>query len=122
MNPGHVGIGIYRLDIKLHVGVLCTTILRTDSLIGARIIRFKPFRIVMPWYNISLTSELGNPEAMDHIVREKINMHNRISWYFKCISSRDTLLWIVEFPPPLVTDRCHRHLVGISRLRLWSHL
>src|SRR5689334_9627241 len=67
VDPGHVGIGIYRLDIKFHVGMLRPTILRTDPLICPRIISFKPLGIVMSRYNIGLTSQLGHPEAMDNI-------------------------------------------------------
>ena len=58
----------------------------------------------MSWHNIGLTSQLRNPETMDHIVREEINMYNRFGWYLKRISSSKVVLWIVEFPPPLVTQ------------------
>src|SRR5437773_292989 len=57
--------------------------------------------------DISFTGQLRNPEAMDDIVREKINMHYRTYRSMQRIGSSKVIILIVELPPPLMPNCTH---------------
>ena len=70
----------------------------------------KPQAIAMAWDNICLPCECWNPEAVDDVVRDKVNLHYHVGGYGQGISGNNMLVGVIEFPPPLMTNRPHLKL------------
>ena len=63
--------------------------------------------VVMAGNNVCLTCNFRNPEAMDHVVRDKIGRDDRASGYIERIGGDNMIVGVVELPPPLMSNHLY---------------
>src|SRR5437588_11650981 len=84
--------------------MLCTAIFRTFAAKNADSIGAEDFCINVAWNIISLTGNLGNPKAVNDVVRDLAEINNGTLGNVERIGSDDVLVGVVKLPPPLVAD------------------
>src|SRR5215217_9289022 len=103
-------------DQESHMGVLQAAELRTFAAIDSRLVRLKGNAIDPGGNQIHFPSKLRDPEAVDDIGGFELNLHGDPHRYMNFVRGRNSLIWIINLPPPLSRDNMDLN----SGLPLWN--
>jgi len=89
-------------DDELHVGVGEAAELGTAAFVDAGFAGHEPGLVNYRGHNVQLTGEVGNPEAVDDIIGEEVDIDSSVDGNVKLVGRFDFIVGVAELPPPLV--------------------